>query len=233
MRRLLAISILLASCQSYEVTDRPICGDQLLPEGVPCVLYPTSCGCAEGLRCGFSGVDLVCMTPGTKAAGDRCASESECGATTTCDSSRCRKTCFESLDCGTDAAVLCEVYSDSNDHPIAGICHRDCDPVSPSSPTDSRFEDCAAAESCRLDAFDVPACTPLGMAKPIGAACGDTDVCVAGAGCVSTESDQACRKYCWVEDPATCPAGRTCAPLRSQTNHPFVLLESRTLGACL
>ncbi len=224
-----ALALALSSaCASYEMTDRPICGDQLLPEGFTCGLWPAPCGCASDLRCGYQDNTLACVKPGTHGVDAPCTEDSECAKGTWCDGTRCRQTCFESLDCGDDAAVLCRLLYDDKDNKLVGYCHRDCDPVSPQAPTDPRLETCRADEGCFVDPTEGSAnCTrPVGS-TPVGAKCTKAAECVPGAQCIESKG---CEKLCWVGATGGCPDRKTCKGLTTDTGSVGVL--DRMLGVC-
>src|SRR5689334_902311 len=107
---------LAAACTSYEATDKPICGDKLIPDRHECVTWPTSCGCPSDQKCTRTtdaGV-LHCAAAGPGGVDAPCTDDAECAKGTLCDGTRCRQSCFEVLDCGDDEAVTCTDWRDTN-----------------------------------------------------------------------------------------------------------------------
>ena len=233
---LLAIALATSACP-YQTTDTPICGDQLLPSGDACALWPVSCGCASGQRCGFNGSTTVCVAPGTQGIDAPCSMDSQCATGTLCDGTRCRQACFESLDCGSDDAVACLYVDDAQNNRVAAICHRDCDPVTPHAPIDPLLETCLSNETCHVYSDGEPACDAKAGTGVAGAACKSDEDCKPGFGCVGTSgANDLCARYCWVESPSTCTGSQKCDALTySQgtfSGQNLVLLGKHTVGVC-
>jgi hypothetical protein len=236
---LLVAAVAVPACDGYQTTDTPICGDELLPQGDACVLWPSACGCAAGQRCGFNGTATVCEPPGTEGVNAPCANDSVCAEGTICDGTRCRQACFESLDCGSDSTVACLDLQDSQHNEVAAFCHRDCDPTSPRAPFDPRLETCLAGESCQPTfGQSDPSCVPKSGAGGAGASCVTGNDCAAGFGCIGSGSGSSnvCMQYCWVEVPASCSGSTTCQalsyPQATFSGGDSVVVLGRTLGVC-
>ena len=226
----LFIATMGGACGSYEATDQPICGDQLLPEGDTCALWPAPCGCAADQKCVYdsSAQAFACSTPGNKGVDAPCVNDSECAKGTICDGTRCRQTCFEGLDCGEDEALICYIWRDAGWNQVAGTCQRDCDPVSPSSPSDSRMETCRTDEACVIDTvISGAACTRSVGKGTQGAACKNHVDCAAGVACIG---DKVCETLCWPDGSSSCPTGKKCGALSAGDNPVTVL--GRALGVC-
>ncbi len=239
-----AVASTTSACGFYQTSDQPICGDKVLPDGDTCAVWPAPCGCPENMKCGLasqsaSGVfTFACAAPGSKGIDAPCASDTECAKGTLCDGARCRRTCFEALDCGSDEAVACiDYYRDKDGNRLGGTCSRDCDPVSPQAPSDGRLETCRADETCiasiNLLGGTLAACTRTAGKRTTGQSCAADIDCVSGDSCVLTGSSSVaatCARWCRTDDATSCPDGKKCLALTSGTSAFSVL--GRALGAC-
>ncbi len=169
--------------------------------------------------------DASCI--GTVPEWEFCADAAACMVGLSCRNGACVRNCATASECGGDFPECADVDSDGVTEctPALG-----CDFVANTG--------CDAAYECRLIAFPpggdaVAGCvTPRGTV-PVGSECSDAAQCAPGAECLSTDGTVfTCYQWCYVDDPATCPAGQTCNPLTGPDGSEATYM-GRVFGACL
>ena len=192
----------------------------------------TTCGAGMGCSIACSGLmpQVTCAKAGTVAAGQICTSPADCvpGADclgTTCaeggSKSRCVKHCKTDADCGgsTTRCLLTACIMGTQRMTVPyGRCTLECDPRGAAT------TGCAAGLNCYLLSGEITDCRCRAPSQTgaDGVTCTISSDCQPGLTCVLESAGRACRALCRLDQPSTCPTGRTCTPLPDQ----------RIFGAC-
>ena len=189
----------------------------------------TSAGCGRNqgcaLSCLASGETVsTCVAAGAKQPGELCTGAGECAPGSqcfkACGVSVCRRYCTADTQCPAGGSCYSKL---SCPIPLAGNTGRVCS--QPCDPRGAAQTGCATGLRClifpgEVADCDCPAATRIGVD---GTACTDTGSCAPSFICVNTGTTS-CRPICRLDQPNTCPAGRTCQRLTNP--------DHKVFGAC-
>ena len=180
------------------------------------------CGCSEGRTCDV--VDALgnarCVKAGDAPMGHPCGSTTECAAGMTCVFGTCHAFCNNPGDAcsqpGTGACVQVKT-TDGADVPNLAVCRVACAPHDPAS--------CGGAV-CIIDQDGNTECQSGGGSRKEGETCSPEEQCGPGLGCVTSEDESTCRRWCRLAED-DCGAGQACTGFS-----PEVLVRGEAYGAC-
>lgn len=226
-----------ASCESGECVAVAPCDP----------ISPTGPACGAGQTCvierdGSGGGTFACTASGGATSPSRCGSDSDCAFGSACrhygdpSDGICEYVCNVGdgvCSCVSEnPPVSVVVQSPLSAHRAVydvGTCTTPCDPVAPDTPAGGCLSTVATltcvpfVDSSGTQQTDCVA--PTGMGMGANACASSPLACAPGYTCRA--SDQACVKWCYVGDPASCPTGQSCVAAS-----PAVAIAGVTYGTC-